>query len=744
MAKNKRIMAGLDKVGHMLSRAKKTNRKLSSKQVLDARQTLKEATKELFRLRVMNSRNAKVIAEKRQALKKSVKESLITEADSKEEAKKLISSSVQNKVHAKRITASIEAVKKLAGELSSFAPAPKKAVKKEETKKEETKKVDSEKKTFDKKEAMRARIKESVKKRIAERRKKAMEDASQKEAASPRDEQLDKGVDTSGQIKDQPKVTVKAPDESTPQNVGVDKSGIGNEEELNTAPQMAKKPPVRSQKLSAKKLRAKNMYAKAVELVKKAEAEKDEKVKATLNRRASMLEKMADTLTKPEEKKAGKEKPTLAEKKREAIRKRIAEKKKQASTASKKETASEEKEATTVTVAANDTVILPDGVVGKVSAVDGEKLMVNVGGVDKEVLSNSVKKVTSCDTSKGKEAKPSDKKKTMSVSEKVREAIKAVKGGKKKTAQEDVLPAVAEDAPLETVEEIASEAGDTVAQTDTKAVNYVDGLGWTVNKTENEVVNFGEDKEGAEAFVKSMSKNKKAVKQDPIIDSANVQKPASQEDTVKKLKGLDQQGKDYGKTTKDEKVNPQTSMIGKASKQKTATDHTPDSPVDSATTKRPSPSEDISKKLRGLDQQGKDYGTTKADQKINPQLSVYARKNRIITETNKKQAERLAVVESRLLIDRAVKVGALTEEQRSNQETVLAELYANSRAEFNAFDRLIANLEKTKGTKVSVASRLVKKIQNSVDNREHVPIDGESGMRTGSLEDGTFFDEEVD
>ena len=726
---NKKIMADMDKVGSILSEAKKAGKVLSAAAANECRQVLKEASRQLFRLKVLNAKENNTILEKRAALNESIKESLIGKEEGKTETMNVSKASVSIKIRARRIAASIEAIKRLATQVNELSKT------KEAVRKPVTNKI-AEKRT-----AMRKHIADRIKaKRKAAAKKKADADPTDKTAASPRNEQLDKGVDTSQGIKAQPKVTVTAPEQSTPQNVAVDNSGIGNEAELNHQKQMeGPKPSV----MSAKKARAKRMYIQASKLVTLAEAEKDATKKADLNKRALMIERMADKLV-ASEKTAAKQAPKRAGKVSSAF---LA--KRRAILAARRRRASEEKEAALPVFAANDQVLLADGVVGKVSAVNENKLTVNIAGIDKEVLADSVKKITSMKTDvAAKEAcseTPKKEKKHMSIKEKVQAAAEFMRtGGKKKMAieGEDEVPiAIADDAPAKTLEIAAESVGNTVGETESKVLNYVDGLGWTVNKTENEVVNFGEDKGAAENFVKTMAKKRAgAPKQDPILDSANVTKPESQEDTVKKLKGLDQKAKDYGSTTKDEKVNAQTSMIGKAGRQTRATALTKNSPVDSATTTPPE-QVDTQKKLKGLDQTGKGYSTTTADEKIDPRFSVYARKQQILAETNRKQAARLAVVEAERVVDRAVKVGTISEEQRSGQEQVLAELYASSPSEFKAFERLVALKEANTSIK-TVASRKVHQVRNSMENREPVIVEASVGA-VRSLESGNFFDDEV-
>jgi hypothetical protein len=471
---------------------------------------------------------------------------------------------------------------------------------------------------------------------------------------------------------------------------------------------------------TTKKARAKRLYLKAASFLEQSEKEKDVKKKASLKRRSAVMEKLADNVINTSSK-PSRNSSKVSKSISERMKQRIAQRRKarkQNKTMSINKSSADVKAMYSV----DDSVLLPDGVVGKINCVDNDKLTVSIAGVDKEVMADTVKKISDYNKDKKEtDKKEKDKKeKNMSIADKVKAATEIIRSGSKKKA--DAPVAVVEDAPEETQEMSEESVGDTVSQTDNKTINYVDGLGWTVNNTDNEVINFGEDKEAAESYVKQAG----------ILDSADMSEPEGRENLQKKMKGLTQKSKDYGTTSKDQEVNPQTSMVSKA------TSMTKDSPVDSATNKAPEDQRDIQKTLKGLDQKSMDYGVTSKEQEADPQLSVYARKNRILADANKKMNERLAIVEAKLLVDRAVKVGTISEEQRSDQERVLSELHLNSPAEFKAFSRLVETQEKNSST-VSVASRKVRKVKNSLENRKSVIVDPSDTIQT--LDTGNFFDE---
>jgi predicted DNA-binding transcriptional regulator YafY len=144
-------------------------------------------------------------------------------------------------------------------------------------------------------------------------------------------------------------------------------------------------------------------------------------------------------------------------------------------------------------------------------------------------------------------------------------------------------------------------------------------------------------------------------------------------------------------------------------------------------------------KLKGLDQAAKDYGNTTKEQQVNPQFSAIARKNQILASTLNEHKLRLSVVEAKLVVDRAVKVGASAEAQRLEQETVLAELYRSSPAEFKAYARLIADLETNSGKK-DIAMRTVDKVKAAMEKRGSLVVEGSEGS-SHSLDTGNFFDD---
>lgn len=478
--------------------------------------------------------------------------------------------------------------------------------------------------------------------------------------------------------------------------------------------------------MASAKNRAKILYARAIKLIEEASKEKAAK-KTDLEKRASTLEAMADAILKNAAKKV---KASKADQKAmpKAAPKAVPKK------ATKEKTAVAKTDAATAVFASGDAVLLADGSIGKVSTIDGDKLQVSIGGVDKEVLAQTVKKITEgCNVAE----KP---KKKLSIKEKVKEAISLIRSGgktvaKTKTADIDVIPAVAPDAPESTIEEVTESGGNSVSTSEAKSLQFVDGLGWTVNESETEVVSFGEDKGAAEGYVQA---KKAAMQQDKVIDSADHAVPEGSEGVQKKLKGLDQTGKDYGTTTKEEKVNPQTSMIGKATK-KTATGQNPGEPTDSTTSRVPDGSQDGQKVLKGLDQKGKGYSTTQPNQRVNEQFSMLASKNKILSESNKRMADRLSSLESTTLAGRAVKVGAITEEQRTGQIAILADLYSNSRAEFNAYSRLIANLESQDDM---VGNRTVAKVRSAMANKKAIVVEAsDASPIDSSLENGTFFED---
>jgi hypothetical protein len=404
-----------------------------------------------------------------------------------------------------------------------------------------------------------------------------------------------------------------------------------------------------------------------------------------------------------------------------------------------------------IEVKANDKVVLPDGSVGAVASINGDKVMVTIGGVEKEYLASTIKRmgaetaipvfkeeVKSDVVDKGgtQKEKSDVVSKAGSLADKVKEAVSIMRNGGKKVA--DVAPATSPDAPKETKEKLAPNSGDVTVKSETNLIGVNPESGkFTVTTVNNETKEF-DTEEAAKAFIGKVGA-KFVRKSIYTYQSESDKEPDANENISSKLKGLDQSGKDYGTTAKEEKVNPSMS-VAKASKV-VATTTTKDSPVDSATTKAPDSSESISSKLKGLDQNSKGYSSTTGEEKVNPQLSIYAQKIQILSGHNKKMAGELAKFKAKDLVARALKVGAISEAQSEEQMTVLAELHTNSPAEFNAFERLIANME-SQVTTASIAERPIRKVQASMTNRGQVLVDASEGSEaSGSLENGTFFDD---
>lgn len=474
-------------------------------------------------------------------------------------------------------------------------------------------------------------------------------------AASPELEKLDKGVASDSAI--------KAPESATVKDDGV--KVTSKKEEL--------------------KVKATNLYKKAVELLKAAKAEKDVEKKATLERKASLFDSMADKLV------AG---------------------------IKVKKTAS-------VTYAANDKVVLPDGCVATVKSINGNKMIVDASGIEKEAMVDTVKKVESKDMDKNDKEQ---KEKKSSITDRIQAAIKAVKGSKK-VADADMPPVATEGGEPATAKE-----GDTVSKSETTTMSpsFDQAVGkWMVNKSETEVLSF-DSEEAAKAFI-ATAKKITAEKADDIVQSGDVSRPEGEVTVSKELKGLDQAGKDEGATTKDQKVDPQLSMIAKikAAKEKKA------DILDSGSEKKPDSTAPVAKELKGLDQVGKDGGDSTKEQKIDPVLNVMAQKVASLEKENKTQIARLMELESSMLVDRAVKVGAISEEQYGEQKQILAELYGSNKAEFNAYARLIENLEKN-STKATLASRKIDQVKVALERKASL-VNNE--VVTSSLDNGTLFDD---
>jgi len=365
---------------------------------------------------------------------------------------------------------------------------------------------------------------------------------------------------------------------------------------------------------SSLKARAKLLYTRAIALIKEADAEKDAVKKASLTRRASMLEKMGDSLVAKKDDKDEKGK-----------------KEKKASVDVKSE----------IVFAANDQCVMPDGVVGTVKSVNGEKMIVTVSGVDKESMVSVCKKVASDGAARPVEQAPSAPSapeapaaspeapvKTMSLKDRIAKAKAMVMANRVKKAE---VPAIAKD-PKDVKPEAKPEAkpmaapaekpapksgGDSVMTSETKTLvpTFDASLGkWMVNISETETKAF-ESEEAAKSFISTGSK--KVAAEDKIIDSADTPKPEGSANVVKERKGLDQSGKDGGATSKDEKVDPQLSMIGtKATLADRVKKAAADKIIQSGDTAVPEGTQGVAQTLKGLDQSGKDACSTKADQKI--------------------------------------------------------------------------------------------------------------------------------
>lgn len=497
---------------------------------------------------------------------------------------------------------------------------------------------------------------------------------------------------------------------------------------------------------SSLKARAKALYARALTLIKEAENEKNATKKASIVRRATMLEKMGDSLV-PASKKDEKDK------------------KKTASVDVKSE----------IVFAANDRCVLPDGVVGTVKTIEGEKMVVTVAGTDRDTLVSVCRKVASDSAARPIEQAPSAPSqtapaapsapaseaqapvapKTMSLKDRIAKAKEVVMASRLKKAE---VPAVAKD-PKDVKPEIKPEVKPEVKPMD-KPVGKSDGSSvmtsetktlvpsfdaahgkWMVNVSETETKAF-ESEEAAKSFISTSSKVRAA--EDKIIDSADTSKPEGSAGVASELKGLDQSGKDGGASTKDQKVDPQLSMIGtKDSPKESLADRVKkaaaDKIIQSGDTKVPDGTQGVAQTLKGLDQTSKDGGATKSEQKIDPELSVYASKVENLSKELVGKTARLKELESKILADRAVKVGAYTEEQREEQMGILAELYDHDMPEFKAFARLIDSIEKGE-KKDTLAGREIKKVKASLEQRP-VLVDASAGYISKTLEDGNMFDD---
>ena len=742
MVDRKQIMQDLDKVGQLIDQTRKTGGKLSAAQVSQAKRTLGAAVAELFRIKAANFKQQQALLAKKTAIKKSASERLITQADAQTELKSAFSTSLTVRTAARNIQSAIDQTKKLAAEVNKLAASP------------ELEKLE---KGHASSEAIKApapakqsTIRQDIKARIQARfNRRAEQDPTAKhdEGTVPVNRPPQKGMAPGmpPQFPDAGNVEERetgAPKAKTPQAPGVNEGGPA------VAPTMA-----------GRRNRARSMYTRAMALTKKAAAEKDQAVKAKTLRTASILEKMADKLM------AGKA----------VVR-----------------TAAKVTRASTTVFATTERVLLADGSIGVISAVNGKMLKVSVAGVEKDVMASTVKRIMSVkkaaekdvsvkadektvtiklptemveravdkveDKAEGKAEAPKAPKaekpeaaeapkaekpempemKGASISDRIKSAIAVVRGSKK-TAAEPPAPEMPKEVKPEAKAAPASSEG-TVGKSFTTTYAPAPNGKFNVQISETEVVECETEQEAQALVARSSKVLATAQTPDSPTDSATTKRPDAMADVSKTLKGLDQAGKDYGTTSKDEKVDPQFSMVRKS------TALTKDSPTDSATTKRPDASADVAKTLKGLDQAGKGYGSTSKDKQVDPQFSMIKKsqlKEKILADSNRKMAERLSVTEAALLADRAVKVGAATEEQRAEQQTVLAELYRESPAEFKAYNRLISSLETNKAP-ATLASRTVNKVQAALSRRHGEVVDAStSTVVSASLEAGTFFEDEA-
>lgn len=658
---DKKLLAGLTQVDQIIAQAKAKNARISGKDYVQSKKILGLAVGTLLKLKAGLEQSKTGLEQKTAAIAKSASESLITQADADTESHKV---SVRKSITESRLTKVTEAIK-AARTLAS--------------------------------ELMRL-------------------------AASPELEAQDKGHKSDSDIKAPAKAATKQASEAPK----------GKEETLvNGEPVTPSTAKGRGDiQVISSQTRAKHLYTKAMALAKKAQAETSDKAKAALLSRATMFERIADKLVAT---KVPAVKPVQAKKfDRAALKTRIQAQAKKIMEArkaalSKKASADpkvEDKQATVV-FAANDRVLLADGAVGQVKAVAGDRLTVTIGGVEREVVAQTAKRIASTPKTEAAIEAPKAETKSSSLADRIKSAVNVLRGSKKQ-ADADKAPAPANAGPAPAPE------APVVSKSEIQGVSFNPELNkWLVTVSENEVMEF-ETEEAAKSYMSKEGAKKVAETSDPIIDSANPKAPASQEDVAKNLKGLDQQGKDYGTTSKEEKVNPQISV---------ATAKNPGMPTDSVTNKAPEGSVAGQSKLKGLDQKSKDYGTTGAEQKVHPQFSAIAAKMNVLAETNKKQAERLSEVEGQLLADRAVKVGAISEDRSQEQGKILAELYRTSPSEFKAYARLLDNLEAEAAKQPNLAVRAVRKVEATLAKRQSTVIDSTPSQVSGSLESGTFFDE---
>jgi len=757
MVDRKQIMQDLDKVGQLIDQTSKTGGKLSAAQVSQAKRTLGAAVAELFRIKAANLKQQQALMAKKTAIKKSASEKLITQADAQTELKSAFSSSVTVRTAARNIQAAIDQTKKLAAEVNKLAASP-------ELEKLEKGHASSE--AIKPPQKASASVHQTIKARIQARLNKQAEQnppVKHDEGTVPVDRPPQKGMapgmppqfPQAGNVEE---LEMGAPKGSTTQAPGVNEGA-----------------PAVSPTTAGRQARAKSMYTRAMQLTRRAAAEKPEVRTKTL-RMASSLEKMADRLMAA--------KTPVTKTAAQIVHK----------TATKVEMP---KQASTTVFAAAERVLLADGSIGVISAVNGEVLKVSVAGVEKDVLATTVKRIVSIkkdaekdvsvkadektvtiklptdmvekavdkvedkaenkaekseapkapkaekpDAPEAPEVPKADKPPEMkgaSIADRIKNAISIVRGSKKTAAEEPKAPEM----PKETKPEAkaAPAAEGTVGKSFTTTYAPAPNGKFNVQISETEIVECDTEPEAQALVARSSKVVATAQTPDSPTDSATTKKPDAMADVSKTLKGLDQSGKDYGTTSKDEKVDPQFSMVKKS------TALTKDSPTDSATTRRPDAMADVSKTLKGLDQAGKGYGSTSKDEQVDPQFSMIKKsqlKEKILADSNRKMAERLSVTEAALLADRAVKVGAVTEEQRTEQQTVLAELYRESPAEFKAYSRLIASLETNKAQTPTLASRTVNKVQAALSRRHGEVIDASAPtVVSASLEAGTFFEDEA-
>ena len=757
MVDKKQLMSGLDRVGQVIDAARTSKTRLTAAQVHEAKRTLGSAAAELFRLKAANAASVAQLQAKRAALTKSAGEKLISEADAKNGHREVQGARFKLHQAAKGIQAAIDQTKVLAAEVNKLAAAP------------ELEKLDKGHTTDESiKAPTKAPVKstidpEALRKRLALRRK-ATENMQtvHDEGTVPTDRPPTKGLTTG--------MPPKYPDAGT--TVKRERGAPV------TSPEQAPGMNLGEPAVSASKKRAKHLYLRAMSLTKQAAAESNKIKQAKTLRQAQMLERLADRII------AKGNAPVPSKPEEDYFKKKELERRKQKGQGDTSTTSSRVASrfirraavASTSVYSATDRVLLADGSIGTVSSVNGENLMVSVAGVEKPVLANTVKRISvksaadvsvkadeknvtiKIPTEKVEEAvekvdaaektekptpkadkpeapkmdKPEDKAVGASVADRVRAAVSMVRGGKKVAAEP--APAVA-DKP----EAAPAKDNGTVGKSFTMSYSPAANGKFNVNISETEIVECDTEDEAKALVARGSKVTATTHNPDAPTDASTTKTPDSAANISQTLKGLDQSSKDYGTTSKDEKADPQFSMLKKA------TTNNPDSPTDASTTKAPAASVDITKTLKGLDQAGKGYSSTSKEEVADPQFSMVKKsqlKEKILVESNRKLADRLSITEAQILADRAVKVGAITEEQRSEQQTVLAELYRNSQAEFKAFSRLIATLETKQAAAPSMANRVVNKVQASIARRQSEIVDASAPVGVAaSLDSGTFFED---